>query len=270
MIKGFVLRLNKNIAKYGLVRAIKKLIYKYEIRLVVKSSHEIDKILTKASGIVVANHPAEFDVLAILSAIKHRKDVFLIINSKFMKLVPNLDKHLIPIYIHNKSRENFEGRLKSGIFDFFHKTETFSIKEEHTKNIESIDLAIKKIKNGGLVIIFPDGGGKKEWFNGVGYLIHGIKNKKKTFITRAYINGTSNWDYLRLLPLVNKFLPKFRVSFANPLKVESIKKENPKKTTMFLEEKYWRWRGSVNLWSGLSKNYAWLKTLFLFLITKPY
>jgi 1-acyl-sn-glycerol-3-phosphate acyltransferase len=245
MIKGFVLRLNENIARYGFVGAIKNLVANYGIKVVVKSNCEIDNILANKSGIIVANHPAEFDVLVLLSAIKNRKDVFLIINSHFTKLIPNLDKYLIPVYVYNKSRESFEGKLKTGIFNFFHKTEKFSVEEEHIKNIESINLAAEKIKNGGLVIIFPDGGAKKKWFNGIGHLIHGIKNIKNTFIVRAYITGTSNWDYLRLFPLVNKFLPKFKVSFAKPLKVDLVKKENPKKTTKFLEEKYRGWQGSL-------------------------
>jgi hypothetical protein len=270
MMKEFVLHLNKNIAKYGFVGAIKKLTHSYGIKIIVKSNDEIDEILTKGSGVLVASHPAEFDVLAILAAIKNRKDVFLIINSHFTKLMPNLDKNLIPVYVYNKSKGNFGGKLKAEIFNFFHRIEKLSGDEGRKKNIESIKLAVEKINNGGLVIIFPDGGTKKEWFNGVGYLIHGVKNIKNSFVLRAHIKGTSNWDWLRLIPIMNKFLPNFKVNFAKPLKMDLIKQEDQRKTTKFLEKKYWRWLGSLNLWSGLSKNYAWLKTLFLFLITKPY
>jgi hypothetical protein len=144
-----------------------------------------------------------------------------------------------------------------------------SAEEGRKKNIESIKLAAEKINSGGLVIIFPDGGARKDWFNGIGHLIHGVKNKKNSFVLRAHIKGTSNWDWLRLIPIMNKIFPEFKVNFAMPLRMDSIKQEDQKMTTKFLEKKYWRWLGSLNLWSGLSKNYAWLKTLFIFLVTKP-
>lgn len=270
MIKGFISRLDKSVAKYGLVEAIKKLVSDYGIKVIVKSNAEVDKTLTSGSGVLVANHPAEFDVLAILSAIKNRKDVFLIINSHFMKLISNLDQYLIPVYVYDKPKADFWGVLTTKIFNTFHKIEKLSAEEGHKKNVESIKLAVEKINNGGLVIIFPDGGAKKDWFNGVGHLIHGVENKENSFVLRAHIKGTSGWDWLRLLPIMNKFLPKFRVNFAKPLKMDLIQQEDQKKTTKFLEEKYWGWLGSLNLWSGLSKNYAWLKTLFILLITKPY
>jgi 1-acyl-sn-glycerol-3-phosphate acyltransferase len=271
MIKGLVNYLNQNIADKGIHLAVKRLMKKCNTEVIVKSNKEIDKVLKNLSGVVVANHPAEADVMAILSAVKTRKDVFLIINYSFKNLVPELDKHLIPVYIYNRAAENLEGKIKLKILHSFHKTPVFSKEEEHQKNIESINLAIEKVNQGGLVIIFPNGGDKThEWFNGVGHLIHGIKNKENSFIIRAYIEGTSNWDYLRLFPLIGKFLPKFKISFANPLRIDQVKKDNPKETTKHLESKYFDWIGSVNLWTKLTKNYAWLKMLFIFLISKPY
>ena len=270
MFKNLINYLNKCISKYGVVLAVRKLVKKCNTKIEVKSNKEINKVLKKFSGIVVANHPSGADVFAILSAIKNRKDVFLIATSSLEKMITKLDKHLIPVYISNREVKTLEGRIKAKIFDWFNKTPKYELGEEHQKNIKSMEIAIEKINSGGLVIIFPDGGDKKHgWFNGIGHLIHGIKNKEKSFVIRAYIEGTSNWDYLRLLPLIGKFLPKFKVSFANPLRVDKIKMDCPKKTTTELENNYWNWIFSVKMWTKLTKNYAWIRMLFLFFITKP-
>jgi len=263
--------LNKEISKCGPVVTSRNFLKRCNTDLVVTRNKKIDGILKNSSGIIVANHPAEADVLAILAAIKDRKDIFLIINSSLTKIIPELDKNLIPVYVNSKSSSSFDGRFKTWFLGLFHKFDKYSRDEEKTKNIESINLAIEKINNGGIVIIFPDGGnGKVDWFNGIGYLIHGVRDKKNKFIIRARIQGTSNWDYLRLLPLIGKLLPKFRVSFSEPLKMNLVKKEDPKVTTNGLEKRYWKWLGSIHLWTRLSKNYAWLRMLFVFLITKPY
>lgn len=271
MIKALVKRINNNVYTDGAVVAMRKFFRRCNTEVIVKSNKEINKILRSYSGIVVANHPAEADALAILSAVKNRKDVFLIINSSLKQIIPELDRYLIPVYIYNKSIETLEGRIKLKILSWFHKTPKYSREEEHQKNIESINMAIEKVNKGGLVIIFPDGGNKRaDWFSGVGHLIHGIKNKENKFVIRAHIEGTSNWDYLRLLPGVGKILPKFKVTFSKPLRMDTIEAENPKMTTTNLENKYWNWIGSKHLWIKLSKHYAWMRVLFLFLVTKPY
>lgn len=270
MIKGLVNYLDKNISEIGVVLAMRKFINKCNTEIVIKSNKKIDLVLEKLSGVVVANHPAEADVLAILSAIKNRKDVFLIINSQFSNLVPTLNNHLIPVYISNRITKNLWGQIKFQFLFRFKKIKKYSKEEEHQKNIESISMAIEKVNNGGLVIIFPSGGNDKHgWFNGVGHLIHGIKDKEKSFLIRAHIEGTSIWDYLRILPLMGRFLPKFKISFANPLSIDKIKMDDPKQTTVELENNYWKWISSVKLWTKFNKNYLWLRMLFLFFLTKP-
>ncbi|MDD4937611.1 MAG: 1-acyl-sn-glycerol-3-phosphate acyltransferase [Candidatus Shapirobacteria bacterium] len=270
MVKNTLTEINKNIKKLGVVGAVRKFIKKCNTQIVVQSSREINQILKKASGIIVANHPAQADVLAILAAVKKRKDIYLIIDSSLKKIIPELDKHLIPVFIYNKPIRSLGDKLKMKIVEVFYKIPKYPPDKERQKNIKSINRAIKKINNGGLVIIFPDGGNPKHnWFNGVGRMIYGIKNEKSVVI-RAYIEGTSNWDYLRLIPFIGKFLPKFKISFAKPIKIVDMKKNDPKEITLGLENKYWKWRGCFQLWSKLSRNNLWLKMLFIFLINKPY
>lgn len=271
MIKGLISSTNKSIGKVGLVLAMRKLIKKCNTEVIIESNDETNRVLEKISGIVVATHPPESGILALLSAIKDRKDVFLIVTSSFYKFMPKLDKYLIPVYIGDQMSESFEGKIKSKIFGLLKKSKKYSKEKSHQKNIASINMAIEKINQGGLVIIFPNGASRaKDWFDGIGYMIHGIKNKKESFVVMSCVEGTSNWDWIRFLPLIGKFLPKFKVSFSNPLRMDTVKKHNPKVTTTDLENEYWKWLGSIHLWTKLSKNYLWLRMLFLFLINKPY
>ena len=80
--------------------------------------------MEKFSGIVVAAHPPESGILALLSAVKDRKDVFLIVTSSFYKFIPKLDKYLIPVYIGDQMSDSFEEKIKSKIFGLFKKTIT--------------------------------------------------------------------------------------------------------------------------------------------------
>jgi len=270
MIRGIIQEIDKNIRENGITWGMQKLLKRSNTKLVIKTNPKIIEVLEKYPGVVVANHPAEADVVAILAAIEKRKDVYLIINSNVKNVSSSLDNHLIPVYINKKIKQSWSGRLKLKIWGCFHKIPDYSQEEEHQKNIESINLAIEKVNQGALVIIFPDGGNKKSyWLSGVGHLINGIKLKNKSFVTRAYIEGTSHFDYLRLFPLLGKFLPKFKVSFAKPLMINQLKKSSPKETTKYLETKYGNWINSFNLWINVSKNYLWLRMLFLFFITKP-
>jgi 1-acyl-sn-glycerol-3-phosphate acyltransferase len=270
VIKDIVEEVNNNIQEKGLILGMRNFIEKHHTKLVIEKNPRITEILKKESGIVVANHGAEADVLAILAAVENRKDIYLIINSSVENVLPVLNKYFIHVYVASKIKERWDGRIKLKIWGTFHKTPDYSREEEHQKNIENINKAIEKINQGALVIIFPDGGDKKsDWFPGVGYLIHGIKSKNKSFVIRAFIEGTSNFDYLRFLPIIGRFLPKFKVSFAKPLAVDKIKKADPRETTKYLENKYKEWVSSFQLWTNVSKNYLWLQMLFIFLVTKP-
>lgn len=271
MIKELISSTNKNIGKIGVVLTIRKLIKRCNTEVVIQRNEEVDNILENFSGVIVANHPADSGVLALWSAVKDRKDISLIVTSRYYNLMPELDKYLIPVYVHNQPSKNIFRKIRLKIFGLFKKFNKYSREEEHQKNIASINVAIEKINKGGLVIIFPNGAVKSSnWFNGISYIIQGIKNKKKNFVIMSYIEGSSNWDWLRFFPLIGKLLPKFRVSFNNPLRMDTIKKENPKATTIYLENEYREWVGSLNLWTKFNKSFLWLKMIFLFLINRPY
>lgn len=250
MIKRIVRIIEGNVSQKGIVLGIKKFVEQCGTKIKVDGDQEINLVLKNGAGILVANHHTETDVLAILAAVKKRKDVYIIINSSIRGLVSKLDKHLIPVYVNNRIFTGIEGKLKLKFLSCFTNIEVLTREEEIIKNRKSIETAIKKINKGGLVIIFPDGGNEKlGWFNGVGHLIHGIKNENNSFFIRAYIKGTTDFDFLRLIPGVGRIMPKFLVTFDKPIEINKVKMVDAKVTTKYLERQYLEWVSSFNPWS---------------------
>jgi hypothetical protein len=211
---------------------------------VINKNHKLKLIFKKEPLIVVANHPAMTDVITLVAAQEPREDSFLIISSNFLGMLSNLDKHLIPVYINHRlldKEDKFNGLIK--LFRKFHWSKNYSRKISHQKNIDSIKRAASIVKNGGMVSMYPGGGGGKngEWFSGIGYLISGAIANKGTKVVMAYIEGTSIWDYVRLIPGGSVFMPKCRVTFSTEESIINYYGMEPKDITERLRDRYNQW-----------------------------
>lgn len=198
----------------------------------------------------MANHPYEIETLALIAALPKREKINLIATSYLQGLHTSLDRNLIPVYISHHYPDIRSTRLRklSGIIlEKYYHYSYLSEKEEHQKNIESIALAAKKVRDGEIVIIFPSPHRQKnhqdKWYPGVGWLLKNIGSKDDVYYVKAYISGSSNWDYLRLFPKTGIFLPKIKVHFAQPQKLSDLLKNNldPKDLAGKLEVKYNDW-----------------------------
>ena len=74
-----------------------------------------------------------------------------------------------------------------------------------------------------------------------------IKNIGRTeaYVINARVAGTSDLDYLRLLPGVGKFLPTITVTFSGAIKIQEINSGQPKDITQRLEELYTNWEKRI-------------------------
>lgn len=240
-------KLSDDIKYFGLPKAMKNLITCSHTRFVIKGRNKfINEILAKKSVIIVGNHPYDTEEIAIMASLRPRKDMYLIVNSHFMGVCPELDKHLIPVYVNHHSVNGKRKIIFRKILRILHPTRIYNQKEERAKNIESIKLAVNKIKNGGLIIILPD---KKtsdgKWFSGVGHLIYGLGKNSDAFILQTYVQNASYKDYLRAIPFLGKILPKITTHFAKPLKIKDIWGSDGKKIASNLEAKYNKWISEI-------------------------
>ena len=196
--------------------------------------------LEKEAVIVVSNHPAESDVPLLLSILQEREDTFLIASHHFLKILPEVDKNIIPVYISHHHWEMNDIKLKA--FNKIHHSEVYNKEEAHAKNRESIAVAGEKINAGGVVVIYPAAQEMNNHFrNGVGFLMEMTNNKKKTKVVMAHIKGTSSWDYLRLIPFLGKVMPKISIELSPDFSVNEVTVGEAKETTKKLEKKYNQW-----------------------------
>ena len=201
--------------------------------------------LSKSGVLLVAKHPAEIDVLVTLASIEERRDWYIVINSMFVGKIEKLDKHFIPVYIdHNLDNNAFS--LREQIFFLFHKKKRLSKEEAQERNRKSIQRAAEMLDKGALVIIYPGPNrvtGK--WYKGVGHIMRQVKNKSKVKLIAGFIEGTSKWDYWRLIPGVSKLLPNFKVSFKLIGRISNIWEEEASLSTEKLENIYNNWSKGI-------------------------
>lgn len=255
IIGAYVSRMVGNIEKHGMQGAILKEIERSKTNWEIHGlDQETKKILQTKGAVIVANHPFEIETLALIAALPKRENINLIATSFLQNIYPALDKHLIPVYIthHYKDVRSTRFRKLSGLilekyYQYHHLTES----EEHQKNIESIALAAKKVKNGEVVIILPNPHRQKnyqdKWHPGIGWLLKNIGAKDNLYYVQAYVSGSSNWDYLRLFPGLGRFLPKIKVHFARPQKIADLDSSDPKRLTAKLEKEYLDWTTSYSI-----------------------
>ncbi|MFA5827746.1 MAG: hypothetical protein WC841_00085 [Candidatus Shapirobacteria bacterium] len=221
---------------------------------VFNKNRRLKSILKSEPVIVVSNHPAMTDVVVLTAAQEPREDSFLIISSNFLGMLSNIDNHLIPVHINYRLLDNRDklNNLLLRIFRKIHSSESLPKEVSHLKNIESINKAASIVKNGGMVSMFPGGGGKKgKWFSGIGYLIKSAMTNRKTKIIMAHLSGTSEWDYFRLIPGVSMIMPQCRVTFSEGESILNYSDMEPKEIVERIKNKYLVWEQS------LPKKYRW-------------
>ncbi|NMC36341.1 hypothetical protein GYA49_04825 [Candidatus Beckwithbacteria bacterium] len=240
-VRIFFKVINFNIKKIGLQGTFQKLAIiscsKFDV---IFESPEVKKILIEKPVILVSNHPHEFDPFVLLAGLPKRKKLFMIAGSDFMAINVYLNKYLIPVYVYHHTDLRIKQKRRIRYMRKYLIPNKFTIEEAHKRNIKSITLASTKIRQGALVAIFPAGPLNKSWYSGVGYLIKQAKNKDLQ-VVQAYINGTSDLDYLRFLPLVGLILPKVKLHFSLYRKSQSLIKKEPKQIAKTLEADYNKW-----------------------------
>ncbi len=243
LIGSFIRTVDQDIKRQGFIQAMRNVVKRSQSKLVVHGlSNEVQHILQTKPVIVVANHPNEAEVIALIASLPDRKDVYLIVNARMMGVVKPIDRYLIPVYIEHHHNPYHHNEFLSYLLKTFHPKDILTPEEEHERNIKSIDRAAQIVNRGGLVIIFP---GRRSvdghWFPGVGHLVKNIISRKRTYIVQVFSQGTSWMDYLRLIPFTGFFLPVITMNFAQSLIVNDIWIHNPKKITSILEKMYLAW-----------------------------
>lgn len=247
LLKGIFSRLNRYAAKHGFQATMAKVVKDTGTRhQVIYGSPDTAKVLKKCPCIIVANHPNESDIIAMIASLQPRKNTYLVVSSNFTGMLESLDRFLIPVYVNHRSL--LDANLRFKLFQKVHLTKTYDQNIAHQKNIKSIKRASRLVSHGSSVVLFPAGGGgpfHHGWFNGIGYLIKNLKTQNQVYLINAHIQGTSPWDYLRIIPGLSSVLPKYQVSFASPRPLFPLTISDPKEITKTLESEYNTWSSGL-------------------------
>lgn len=253
LLKRFIGSLELDMYNNGLQTAMRNCAIRLKINLKIHGqSTKIKNILHTKPVVLVANHPSEIEIIALIGSLPPRTDAFIVMIADFLNIIPSFDKHIIPVYTRHSDKEHENGikhKILTRLLRAFHPSNTYTPEEEHRKNIKSIKNAARKVRSGGLLVMFPAGkeNSEKKWRPGIGHLIYNIGKIQDGYIIQSHIKGTSTLDYLRIIPGTPRILPSANVTFSNPLKISDVinKTNNPREITSYLEKRYKKWVTSL-------------------------
>ena len=235
--------INHSLKTHGISKTFKKVLRNCSREFIINLPEDTKKVLKKDRVLVICNHPSQADVLLLLAGLPHRSDIFLVIMHRLLSILPSIDKHLIPVYISHRINDFSKTDWKFNILTKIHFSPEYSKEVAHQKNVENIALAAKRIDQGHLLCLFPAGGSEngRDFLPGVGHLIKSLKYPESTKIVMAHVSGTSAWDYLRIIPFVNKFLPKFRINFSEVQETTNFLYPEARQIANQLQNHYEKW-----------------------------
>ena len=262
--------INHNLKTHGISKTFKKVIRGCSRDFIINLPKDTKKILKKDRVLVICNHPSQADVLLLLAGLPPRSDIFMVIMHRLMSILPSIDKHLIPVYISHRINDFSKTDWKFNILKKIHFSPEYSKEVAHKKNIENVALAGKRIDEGHLLCLFPAGGSEdgRDFLPGIGHLIKNLKHPESTKIVMAHVSGTSDWDYLRIIPFVNKFLPKFKINFSEPQNISSFIYPEARQVSKTLQSHYEKWSLPFEPLPKFQNAALYLRSFLFFLLFK--
>lgn len=260
--------INRSLKRHGLTYTIRNIVGKVSPGYKVSCPKQTEKVLETKRTLLICNHPAEADVLLMLAAIPPRQDVYLVAMHGLLSILPAINKHLIPVFISHRIDNDSCHDWKYRLFKKLHSIPEYSKAVAHLKNVNSIAKASRKIDHGSLVGIFPSGGGKygSPFLPGVGHLIKNLKYPTQTHVVMAHVSGTSSWDFFRILPLVNRLLPKFKIEFSLPIPASRINQGSGRTIAQKLEAQYYSWANPFEPVPKFRAALLYLRTVLFFIM----
>lgn len=260
--------INKSLRNHGISETLREIVKKTSTGFIINISKNTKKVLKNDRVLLICNHPAQADVLLLLSAIPRRPKVFVVVMHGLLSILPAINKHLIPVFVAHRLDDGSVKDWKFRLFNKIHFSPQYSNETAHKKNIKSITLATQKIDEGSLLAIFPAGGSRngRDFLPGVGHVIKNLKYPKVTKIVMAHVTGTSTFDFLRIIPFVNKFLPKFKIEFSEALNASDFTGNDGRTIANNLQNVYDRWSLPFYPLPKLKMAALYLRSLLFFLL----
>ena len=206
------------------------------------------KALSEDPVLLITNHPADSDAIVLLGSMPKRKDIFMMISNYLLRVLPAFDPHCIPVFINYRFENEKKEPLQSKLFRKIHDSDTYTKEESKLKNKESLAHAAQRIDGGGVVLMAPAfGNNDREFKTGLGHLLNSLAEPGKVKILMTHILGTSDKDYLRIIPYAKHFMPRFRILYSPPVFASEFISGDVITDTKSLEAHYYNWVKELNI-----------------------
>ncbi|MDQ3098612.1 MAG: 1-acyl-sn-glycerol-3-phosphate acyltransferase [bacterium] len=197
---------------------------------------------TSGPALIFGNHPTGLDPFIIASCL-NREDVYIVADIYQKNKGKNIGKQIIPItYARTKKNLYNRGFLNTIGFYAMRQLTGYSKPDEvRIQNKETIERAAQLLKDGHVVIIFPDGGSNNPelWYNGIGEIItHSSEKRKSIQLYAAQITGISTAKIIRHFLFDRRSYLKnnpLKVTLSQPFTLEKLNIENENKSNIITE-----------------------------------
>jgi hypothetical protein len=235
--------------KIGSIRAAQQLTKKFHVRLRVHVPDETQIVLAHKACVVTFNHPYEIEPFLIAAALPYREKIKMVATGKILEVAPALEGHIVPVWVDHHADTEKKHKLSGFVSRMLTREPILPQDQAHGRNIKSIAQASRFVDSGGMVLIAPEGyrGARGTWFPGIAHLLTQIRRKRHVYYVQGFIRGTSNWDWFRLVPFINRILPAIDVYFSPPRQLSSFAfgSAKPRMVAGQLEMQYRTWLSSV-------------------------
>lgn len=247
-------RINKDIKNNGFAPAFARVLDSLGKKIDIQRHPQAFRALSEDPVLLITNHPSEFDALVLLGSLPNRKDIFMIINNVFDSLLPAFEPHSLHIHVnYRRIQGDVRKTFRSKVLERIHHYPVLSQEESRTKNRETLEIAAKRIDEGGVILLAPGYGTQDREFKiGLGYILNALNLNNNPKIVMTHISGTSKWDYFRILPFIGYLMRRFRIVYSKPIDIAQFTSGDPKKDTKALQDYYFDWVRSFIL-PGLKK-----------------
>ncbi len=213
--------------------------YLKDLNIEINIQNPIDII---GPALIFGNHPTGLDPF-IIAACLNREDVYIVADIYQKNKGKNIGKQIIPI-TYSRTKKNLYNRGFLNTIGFYvmrqltgyAKPEDVRVQNKHT-----IEKAAQLLKEGHVVIIFPDGGSNNPelWYNGIGEIItHSSFERRNIQLYAAQITGITTAKILRHFLFDRRIYLKenpLHVALSQPFTLEKLNIENENKSNIITE-----------------------------------
>lgn len=219
---------------------------------------ETQQVLKYGAGVIVGNNQDPGANLLYLSALYTR----ILDNYSFFEKATAVHRwakaarpHILPVFVEKDLSEvNFinESIKRSPDYPGMKK---LTFEERRRENYAQLEEAARRVEEGGIVTLFPSGGGDEysRWRRGIGVITQRFtRDDVDPYIIMTYLQGTSPGDKYRLAPVVRNIRPLAVKFYLVARKMSNLLEDLPnrqsadsKEIAGHLRDKYVLWVDNV-------------------------